>query len=96
MFKKILLSPWTAIITLLLVLTIRITDTPFVESVRLRYFDTLINSKAPTENNIVTVNIDEATINKFGQWPFPRDKYAEIINTLYQHNAGMEIGRAHV
>jgi adenylate cyclase len=89
--KKVLLSPWTAIITLLLVLSVRVIDTPFVESIRLRYFDTLITSKAPTENNIVTVNIDEATINKYGQWPFPRDKYAEIIDNLYKHNAGMVV-----
>ena len=42
-------NPWTAIITLLLILTIRVYDPKFVESVRLRYFDTLITAKAPTE-----------------------------------------------
>jgi CHASE2 domain-containing sensor protein len=48
----------------------------FVESVRLRYFDQLITSQPRVENNIWTVNIDEATINKYGQFPFKRDKYA--------------------
>ena len=57
--KKILLSPWTAIITLVLILGVRVNDPQFVESIRLRYFDTLITEKAPTENNIVVVNIDE-------------------------------------
>jgi len=57
-YKKILVSPWTALITLALVLGVRVADPTFVESVRLRYFDTLITSKAPTENNIYTVNID--------------------------------------
>ena len=52
--KKALLSPWTALLTLALVLSIRITDPVFVESIRLRYFDTLITSKAPTQNNIIT------------------------------------------
>ena len=56
-FKKILVSPWTALITLALVLGVRISDPTFVESIRLRYFDTLISSKEPTTNNIVTVNI---------------------------------------
>ena len=51
-FKKILTSPWTALLTLALILSIRIADPTFVESVRLRYFDTLITSKVPTENNI--------------------------------------------
>lgn len=91
MLKKLLLSPWTALLTLALVTFIRIEDPTFVESVRLRYFDTLITSKAPTENNIYTVNIDEATLDKYGQWPFPRNKYAEIIDTLYAHNAGLVV-----
>ena len=42
MFKKLLLSPWTALLTLFLVLAVRVADPSFVESVRLRYFDTLI------------------------------------------------------
>ena len=55
MIKKILLSPWLALITLIFVLGLRISDPNFVESVRLKYFDQLITSKAPTENNIYTV-----------------------------------------
>jgi adenylate cyclase len=89
--KKILLSPWTALLTLALVLGIRIADPTFVESVRLRYFDTLITAKEPTFNNIVTVNIDEATLDKYGQWPLPRAEYAKIIRDLYQRNAGLVV-----
>ena len=89
--KKILLSPWTALLTLVLVMCIRIADPTFVESVRLRYFDTLITSKAPTDNNIYTVNIDEASLNKYGQWPLPRVNYAEIIEDLYRRNAGLVV-----
>jgi len=91
MIKKILLSPWTALLTLALVLGIRIADPTFVESVRLRYFDTLITAKAPTENNIYTVNIDEAALDKYGQWPLPRVNYAEIIEDLYHRNAGLVV-----
>jgi adenylate cyclase len=89
--KKILLSPWTALITLALILSIRIADPTFVENVRLKYFDELITSKAPTENNIYTVNIDEDTITKYGQYPFPRDVYAKIIQDLYSRNAGLVV-----
>jgi adenylate cyclase len=91
MLKKLLLSPWTALLTLALVLSIRIADPVFVESVRLRYFDTLITAKAPTENNIYTVNIDEAALDKYGQWPLPRVNYAEIIEDLYRRNAGLVV-----
>ena len=89
--KKVLLSPWTALLTLALIVGIRVADPTFVESVRLRYFDTLITAKEPTLNNIVTVNIDEDALNKYGQWPLPRAKYAEIIRDLYQRNAGLVV-----
>ena len=89
--KKILLSPWTALLTLVLVLGIRVADPTFVESVRLRYFDTLITSKAPTENNIYTVNIDEASLDKYGQWPLPRAEYAKIVKNLYDRGAGLVV-----
>ena len=91
MFKKILLSPWTALITLALVLFVRMNNPAFVESVRLRYFDTLITSKAPTENNIITINIDESALDKWGQWPFKRDIYANIVEDLYKKNAGLVV-----
>ena len=91
MLKKIALSPWTALISLALILAIRVADPAFVESVRLRYFDTLITSKAPTQNNIYTVNIDEASLDKYGQWPLPRDQYAKIIQDLYQRGAGLVV-----
>ena len=90
-FKKILISPWTALLTLALVLGIRIADPTFVESVRLRYFDTLITQKAPTVNNIYTVNIDEAALDKYGQWPLPRAEYAKIIKELYARGASLVV-----
>lgn len=91
MIKKLLVSPWTALLTLSLIVAITLQGPTFVESVRLRYFDTLIADKAPTQNNIYTVNIDEATLDKYGQWPFKRDKYAELISDLYSRNAGLVV-----
>jgi len=91
MLKKLLTSPWTALLTLALIISIRIADPVFVESVRLRYFDTLITNKAVTVNNIVTVNIDEATLDKYGQWPLPRAEYAKIIKDLYDRGAGLVV-----
>jgi len=90
MVKKILLSPWTALLTLALVVGIRIADPVFVESIRLLYFDQLVTSKAPTENNIYTVNIDEASIDKYG-WPIGRADYARIVRDLYSRGAGLVV-----
>jgi adenylate cyclase len=93
MLKKLLLSPWTALLTLALVVGIRIADPTFVESVRLRYFDTLVTQprEIPAPDNIVTVSIDEAALDKYGQWPLPRINYAEIIEDLYHRNAGIVV-----
>jgi adenylate cyclase len=90
--KKILLSPWMALITLVLMLSIRIADPSFVESVRLRYFDQLITSKETTVSKQVhVVNIDDRTIQQKGQFPFPRNEYAKLIADLYSHGAGLVV-----
>ena len=91
MFKKILTSPWTALLTLALILSIRIADPVFVESVRLRYFDTLVTSRAPEAIGVSVVNIDEKALEKYGQFPFSRDTYGTIIRDLYRRNAGLVV-----
>ena len=89
--KKILLSPWTALLTLVFILSIRIADPVFVESVRLRYFDQLIVNQPAVDIPVHTVNIDEASLDKYGQFPFPRDIYATIIKDLYARDAGLVV-----
>jgi adenylate cyclase len=89
--KKILLSPLWALVTVALLAGTYFTNPQFIESVRLRYFDTLITSKAPTTNNIYTANIDEETLDKLGQWPLPRNEYAKIIKDLYDRGAGLVV-----
>jgi adenylate cyclase len=88
---KILVSPWLALATLGIVLSVRIADPNFVESVRLRYFDTLITSEPSKPTNIFTINIDEATLDKYGQWPFNREIYADLISDLYARKAGLVV-----
>jgi adenylate cyclase len=89
--KKILLSPWTALITLAIIVGIRFADPTFVESVRLRYFDQLVTSQPAKDIPVHTVNIDEAALDKYGQFPFSRDIYAEIIRDLYKREAGLVV-----
>ena len=86
--KKYLLNPWTALVTLTIMILIRFWDPSFVESVRLRYFDQLIISQPAKTVPVHTVNIDEAALDKYGQFPFPRNIYADIIKELYDRNAG--------
>jgi adenylate cyclase len=90
--KKILLSPWIALLTLLIMLSIRVSDGSFLESIRLRYFDQLITSKPTTVSQQVhVVNIDDETIRQKGQFPFPRGEYASLIDSLYRNGAGLVV-----
>ena len=89
---KKLLSPWFALVTLFVLIAIRISDPSFVESVRLRYFDTLITSKPQTiSKQVHVVNIDDKAIERLGQFPFPRSQYANIIEDLYARGAGLVV-----
>jgi adenylate cyclase len=92
MIKRILLSPWMALLTLLLVVSVRISDPAFVESVRLRYFDQLIVSRPIQTLNIITADIDEATLTKYDQsWPLHRATFATIVEDLYKRGAGLVV-----
>jgi adenylate cyclase len=89
--KKILLNPWTALVTLAIMVLIRFWDPSFVESVRLRYFDQLVTSQPAQDIPVHTVNIDEEALEKYGQFPFPRSTYSNIIKDLYDRNAGLVV-----
>ena len=91
MIKRILLSPWTAVLTLALVVGIRAADPSFVESVRLRYFDQLITSQPAHPVNIFAANIDEAAMDRYGQWPLNRAVYADLVRDLYARGAGLVV-----
>ena len=89
--KKYLLSPvWS--ILLLGALTYTMLSAPsLLQSIKLRYFDTLIVNQEPIQNNIYTVNIDEQSLEAYGQWPWPRGDYASLIKDLYDRGAGLVV-----
>ena len=84
---KRLLSPWWALITLGFLAYTFLQNPAFVESIKLRYFDSLIVNQEPVQNNIVVAEIDDATLQQYGQYPFPRDLYAEIIQNIADRGA---------
>ena len=87
--KKILLSPWLAIITFALLLTIKISNPFLVDAIKLKYYDYLMRGPAKQSEQIVIANISDKTIEKYGQYPFPRETYSKIINDLYLHRVGV-------
>ena len=88
--KKLLLSTWMALLTLCLIIGLRVVDPTFVESIRLRYFDTLLTQDIQ-QSDITLVNIDDATLKQKGQFPFPRKEYATLVRDLYSRGAGLVV-----
>lgn len=78
-----------ALITLSLLLCVKLIDPYMVESVRLKFYDYLMLDTPVQSEQIVVANIGEKALEKYGQYPFPRDIQAEIIDDLYQRNAGL-------
>jgi len=88
---KKLLSPWWALFTLALLVYTYMAPPAFLESIKLKYFDTLITNQTPVENNIFIAEINETTLEQYGQYPFPRTTYAEIVEQLYNMGAGLVV-----
>ena len=89
--RKIVFSPIWSLLVLGILSYVFYINPAFIESLRLRYFDQLIINQPVVENNIYTVDIDESTIDAYGQWPFPRGDYAAIIEDLYARGAGLVV-----
>ena len=89
--RKILFSPVWSILVLGVLAWVYNSNPVFLESLRLRYFDTLIVNQQPVENNIYTVNIDEPSLEAYGQWPWPRGDYGSLIEDLYNRGAGLVV-----
>jgi adenylate cyclase len=87
--KKVLLSPWLALITFAVLLTVKLANPYLVESARLKFYDYLMLGSPTQSEQIVTVNIGEKAIEKYGQWPFPREVHAEIIGDIYGRGAAL-------
>jgi adenylate cyclase len=90
--KKLLLSPWLALVTVALLLLIKLSNPYLVDAMKLKYYDYLMLGKSVSSEQIVLANIGEKAIEKYGQYPFPRDTYAKIIDDLYDTNHAGLIG----
>ena len=74
---------WHTLVTLALLIALRISDPFLLESSRLSFFDYLQREQEPvTSEQIVLVDIDEKTLDKFGQYPFPRKIIADEVSIL--------------
>src|SRR3982751_7100104 len=63
---------------------LRIADPAGLEEIRLRTFDTfqLVDPRVKTARPVRIIDIDEKSLAKYGQWPWPRTRIADLINAL--------------
>ena len=90
MIKKILTHWTSAFITVAILALIGFSNPNFKEIIKLKSFDFLLASEEQTfSEDIVIVEIDEATLDKKGQYPFSRTHYAFLIEKLRDAGAGV-------
>jgi len=86
---KILLVGVTILIGLV---TLRVADPFFIETARLKGLDYYQRQQSKvTSNNIVVVTIDEATLDKFGQWPMSRAVLSEGLEKAFNNGAQLVV-----
>src|SRR5471030_2134581 len=63
---------------------LRIADPAPIEELRVRTFDTfqLIDPRVKTARPVTIVDIDEKSLAKLGQWPWPRTRIADMVANL--------------
>ena len=87
---KYITSIWTSIVLLILLVGVRINDPALVEQTRLNVFDQYIKSLPEKQSkDIVLLNIGETSLEEIGQYPWPRQNYAQMISDLRNAGAGM-------
>ena len=63
---------------------LRVADPAPVQELRVRVFDTFqrIHPRVKTARPVTIIDIDEKSLAKFGQWPWPRTRIADMVLNL--------------
>ena len=77
----------TVAVSVLILLGLKVWSPYIVDNIKWSYFDYLHQSKEKEHvEDILLVNIDEKSIEKYGQYPFPRDVYADTLWETHHSN----------
>ena len=77
----------TVLLTIVALVGVKIWSPYLIDNVRWSYFDVLHETKETQKvEDILLVNIDEKSIEKYGQYPFPRDIYADTLWETHHSN----------
>ncbi|WP_348673962.1 CHASE2 domain-containing protein [uncultured Abyssibacter sp.] len=66
----------------------------FLEQVENSSYDARVRATMPgtVDSSIVIVDIDERSMTAEGYWPWERDKFARMVNNLFEHYAVRAVG----
>jgi adenylate cyclase len=86
-----IITHWAlAFITAALLIFAHYDDSTVVQTIRLKQFDLLQQTDTPVPSqDIAILELDEATIEKYGQWPWKRTVLADIVVKLREAGAGI-------
>ena len=77
----------TVLLTIVALVGMKIWTPYLIDNIRWSYFDVLHETKEKQQvDDILLVNIDEKSIDKYGQYPFPRDIYADTLWETHHSN----------
>jgi len=87
---KWLYSGYAVVISIVLLLALRVTDPTPVQSLRGQVFDSYqqLDEIIPSQD-IVLLNFGENTLATYGQYPFPRQYYAQLVVDVASKNGGV-------
>ena len=87
---KWLYSGWAVVVAICLLTTVKILDPTPIQSLRLQTFDALQLLDEPKQSDeIVIINVGEKSLQQWGQWPWPRQNFAQVIHDIRQKNGGI-------
>lgn len=67
-----------------IIVCLYIFQSPLLQQVDLQIYDSLLrgSSYAPPSQHIAIIDIDEKSLEELGQWPWPRYRLAQLLDTL--------------
>ena len=86
---KWLYSGYAVVVSIALLLALRVADPTPLQSLRGQVFDSYQQlDEVKQSDNVVLINIGEKSLAKYGQYPFPRQYYAQLVVDLAMKNSG--------
>ena len=87
------LRPWLHLVVpfaaLAIALGLHVRAPRFVETLRFHVFDAYqrLSPRLPATAPVVVIDVDDASLRRIGQWPWPRTRIAELLRKLHEAGA---------